>query len=85
VESGLAVPKTNDLDRLFILLSVQHPSLKSLRRGLLFPTEFAVETRYPGMNATKRQAASALRWAKRVRQAVRTILGIKPKRNVNPP
>jgi len=41
---------------------------------LEFLTRFAVETRYPGDDASKRQAEAALRWAERVRTAVRTIL-----------
>ena len=53
-----------------------HPQLQSLRRGQLFLTEFAVEARYPGLNTSKRQATSALRWAERVRQAVRSLLGL---------
>ena len=38
--------------------------------------EFAGEARYPGLNTSKRQATSALRWAERVRQAVRSLLGL---------
>jgi predicted nucleotidyltransferase len=38
----------------------------------------AVETRYPGDKASKRQAASALRWAGHVRAACRTVLGLRP-------
>ena len=38
-----------------------------LRRGLVFLTDFAVDTRYPGDRTTKRQAAAAQRWAERVR------------------
>ena len=37
--------------------------------GLRFLTDFAVDTRYPGDNATKWQAKAAVRWAKRVRTA----------------
>jgi len=43
---------------------------------MLFLSNFAVETRYPGDNATKRQAIAALRWAGRVRAEARVILGI---------
>jgi hypothetical protein len=45
-----------------------------------FLTQFAVETRYPGKNASKRQAEAALLWANRVRKAARAILGIPPRR-----
>jgi HEPN domain-containing protein len=73
-EVGLAAPRTHLLKDVLALLLPHHPSLASLRRGLTFLTRFAVETRYPGDNASKRQAASALRWAGKVRQACRNLL-----------
>src|SRR5262245_20383723 len=79
-ELGLAVPKIHFLDRLYTALKSYHSSLRSLRRGLLFLTFIAVETRYPGKNASKRQAAAALRWAERVRTASRGLLGIRDRR-----
>ncbi len=77
-ELGLAVPKTHDLDRLSMILLPHHPSLRRLRRGLIFLTDFAVDTRYPGNSARKRQAEAALRWAERVRQEARSLLGLPP-------
>lgn len=77
-ELGSAVPKTHNLDDVLSLLLPHHASLRSLRRGLIFLTDFAVGTRYPGENASKRQAASAFRWAGRVRDACRTLLGVRP-------
>jgi len=50
--------------------------LRSLRRGLKFLSRFAVGPRYPIFTATKREARAALRWAGRVRDAVRPILGV---------
>ncbi len=77
-ELGLAVPKTHDLDQLLLLLHSHHSTLRSLRRGLVFLTSFAVGVRYPGDNATKRQAVAALRWASKVRIDARKCLGIPP-------
>jgi len=77
-ELGLAVPRTHVLKDLLALLTPHYPSLAGFRRGLTFLTRFAVETRYPGDNANKRQAEAAFRWAGRVRQEVRTLLGIGP-------
>src|SRR6266851_7359653 len=71
-ELGLTVPRTHNLDEILNRLKPHYPALRSLRRGLIFLTEFAVETRYPGNNASKRQAEAALRWSDRVRQEVRT-------------
>jgi HEPN domain-containing protein/predicted nucleotidyltransferase len=79
-ELGLSVPRTHDPERLRILLVPHHPSLRSLRRGLMFLRRFSVDTRYPGDSASKREAAASLRWADRVRTAARTLLGIRPPR-----
>lgn len=61
-----------------------YPNLGSLRRGLLTLNDFAVDARYPGESLTKRNARSALRWAGRVREACRTLLGIRPRRKPAP-
>jgi hypothetical protein len=79
-ELGLSVPKTHYLDTLLAALAPHHPTLRPLRRGLLFLTLFAVDVRYPGRSASKRQAAAALRWADRVRTAARALLGIRDRR-----
>lgn len=79
-EMGLSVPKTHDLEGLLTALATHHPTLRPLRRGLLFLTDFAVDTRYPGKNASKRQAVAALRWASRVRTPARALLGIRNRR-----
>ena len=83
-EIGLTVPKTHNLDGLRIALQPHCASLRSFRRGLLFRTDFAVDSRYPGNWTTKRQAHAAHRWAALVRQECRTILGIKPPRKKKP-
>lgn len=77
-ELALPVPKTHTLVLLLAALVPQYPELKSFRRGLVFLTPFAVETRYPGEDATKRQALAALRWAAKVRRKARELLGIDP-------
>jgi HEPN domain-containing protein len=58
-EAGMPIPKTHYLDELLIAIASNHPTLRSLRRGLLFLSNFAVDFRYPGSNANKRQAAAA--------------------------
>ncbi len=79
-ERGMAVPRTHELVLLLIKLVPHYPTLRPLRRGLFFLTTFAVDTRYPGKNATKRQAVAALRWAQRVRKLARALLGIRDRR-----
>src|SRR6516165_8047493 len=66
-ELARPVPKTHDLEGLLGCLLPYHPTLRSLRRGMDFLTQFAVETRYPGENVTRRQAEAALRWQQRIR------------------
>jgi HEPN domain-containing protein len=75
-ELGIAIPRTHVLSDLLALLAPHHPALASLRRGLRFLTRFAVETRYPGDRATRREAQAALRWAGQVRAECRTLLGL---------
>jgi HEPN domain-containing protein len=75
-EAGLMVSKTHDLTKLLAILLPKHPSLGSLRRGLHFLSDFAVDTRYPGNSTTKRQALSAWRGANKVRAAARVLLGL---------
>lgn len=75
-EAGRTVPRTHDLEDLLTLLVPHHGALRSLHRGALFLTRFAVEPRYPEKHTTKRQAQAALRWAERVRASCRAVLGL---------
>lgn len=78
------VLKTHDLELLLNQLLPSYPSLRSLKRGLLFLTDFSVDARYPGNRATKRQATAALRWAFRARDKCSVLLGIRPRRARRP-
>jgi len=79
-ELGQTIPKSHDLEDLLALLLAHYAALSRCRRGLRFLTGFAVDPRYPLLRTTKRQAASALRWAAKVRNACRTLLGLRPPR-----
>jgi HEPN domain-containing protein len=81
-EAGLTVPKTHFLDKLLACLAPLHPTLRPLRRGLLFLTNFAVDFRYPGSDASRRQAVAALRWVARVRTQARSLLAIRERRRL---
>jgi HEPN domain-containing protein len=83
-ELGRTIPKTHDLDQLSDLLLTFHPLLRSVHRGLLYLTDFAVDIRYPGNSASRREATSALRWAGQVRVACRANLGLRPPRRRKP-
>jgi HEPN domain-containing protein len=80
-ELGQTIPKTHDLEDLLDLLLPYHRPLGRYRRGLRFLTGFAVDPRYPLLRTTKRQAASAMRWAGQVRDGCRLILGVRPPRS----
>jgi HEPN domain-containing protein len=80
-ELGLSIPRTHNLDDILNLLLPHHGALRALRRGLIYLTDFAVDPRYPGDNPSKRQAVAALRWAERVRDVCRSLLGIRPGRS----
>jgi HEPN domain-containing protein len=75
-ELGITIPKIHNLVKLLEHLRTQHPSLRPFKRGLSFLTPFAIATRYPGEDATRRQAQAALRWMERVRTEARRLLGI---------
>jgi HEPN domain-containing protein len=79
-ELRLAITRTHDLEFLRVQLLPHNPRLRSLRRGLELLTNYAVDVRYAGKRARKRQAIAALRWADRVRTLSRLILGIRPPR-----
>jgi HEPN domain-containing protein len=79
VELGITVPRTHNLEDLLGLLLPQHVSLGSLKRGLDFLSQVAVDTRYPGFHSRRSQADAARRWAGRVRAAIRKILGLRPR------
>ncbi len=84
-ELGLTIPRTHNLVDIMNQLLPYHDNLRSMRRGLDYLIRFAVGTRYPGDSASNRQAASALRWAGRVRDACRAILGLRPPRRRKAP
>jgi HEPN domain-containing protein len=79
-ELTLPIPKTHDLALLLRTLLPHHRGLRSVSRGMAFLNGFAVDVRYPGRDANKRQAEAAQRWAGRVRMAARKLLGIRSSR-----
>jgi HEPN domain-containing protein len=73
-ELGVPFRQTHELEELLDLAIPHDKKLGGLRRGLTFLTDFAVDYRYPGENATARQSKSALRWAERTRKVIRKRL-----------
>jgi HEPN domain-containing protein len=84
-ELGLSIPRTHILEDLLGLLRPHYPKLIPFRRGLVFLSRFAVDYRYPGYDARKRQATAALHWAGRIRKHIRLLLGIRSHRRKQRP
>ena len=78
-ERGTVIPKTHDLERLVDLLLPTDPPLRPLRPVGHRLTRYAVDFRYPGEWANRRQARSALTAAERIRAEVRRRLGLRPR------
>jgi hypothetical protein len=83
-EAGVAITRTHDLEKLHKDALPHYAELRGLRRGLLFLTDYAVDIRYPGRDATTRQMQAALRWAGRTRQSCRRLLGLRDRRQRTP-
>lgn len=75
-ELGLKIPRTHHLDDLLDLIVPDFSEIQKLRRGLIYLSAFAEGTRYPGQDASRRQAIAAMRWADRVRGCCREFLGL---------
>lgn len=73
-ENGLAVPKTHELADIIDLLLPSDPTLRRFRRRVDLLTQYAVDYRYPGMLARKRQMEAALRYAEEIRRECRDSL-----------
>ena len=69
--------KTHALEELLRLVSDQVPGLALMSDDLKLLSDYSVRYRYPGIDATPRQARSAVTAVKRVRQAV---LGALPRK-----
>ena len=75
-EAGLRIPKTHDLESLLTVLLSVEPLWAALRPQLQNLTDFAVDFRYPGNEANKQDAKTALRDCKSVRKEVRLAFGL---------
>jgi len=75
-EAGVLFPKTHNLEELLDLLLPVEPLWESLRPALAQLTDYAVEFRYPGENATEAQAKRAVDSCGVIRQVARRSLGL---------
>ena len=77
-DQGTAFAKTHNLEKLIDLISPDVTWL-ALRARVLPLSLYAVEVRYPGTNATKKQAQFALKICRELRAHARTLLGLSVK------
>jgi HEPN domain-containing protein len=75
-ETGRPVPKTHDLANVLDLLVPVDATLARLRRQAASLTRYAVDYRYPGEMANKRQMEAALRHADLLRLQSRGKLNL---------
>jgi len=73
------VPKTHKLESLIDQLLAYDGTLVLLRSSAARLTKYAVEYRYPGLNATRGRTQTALKTMERVRVEVRRCLGLRPR------
>lgn len=70
----LAFPKTHDLLDLMGLAKRREPTLELIRPMLEYLQPYAIDFRYPGESATRREAQQATRFVLRVRETIRRLL-----------
>jgi hypothetical protein len=70
------VPRTHDLADILDLFLPGDATLARLRRQAGSLTRYAVDYRYPGMMASKRQMGAALRHADQIRLECRSKLNL---------
>ena len=75
-EAGLPVPKTHDLEVLLLRLAPVEPLWTALVPAAQNLTDFAVDFRYPGDNATRAEARQAMKDCNAMRHEVRVSLGL---------
>jgi len=75
-EAGMRIPKTHDLEVLLDLLLPLEPLWSALRSSADYLTDYAVQFRYPGNEASAMNAKSALTKATAIRKEARASLGL---------
>ncbi|HZL13592.1 MAG TPA: HEPN domain-containing protein [Verrucomicrobiae bacterium] len=77
IEEDLDFPRTHDLLKLLQLLLAVEPLWKSYDSAVEKLTQYAVNFRYPGEDATLAEAKRALKHCRSLRAEVRRSLGLK--------
>lgn len=75
-EEGIAPPKVHDLEKLMDLLLPTQPFWSVLLPALDQLSDYAVNFRYPGHSADKKEAEEAVERCREVREVARRSLGL---------
>ena len=76
-EANLMSPKTHDLKKLLSLLLPVEPLWAAMLPALAALSQYAVEFRYPGSEATAQDMKNAIQHAKLARRETRLAFGLK--------
>ncbi len=77
-ELGVVFPRTHDLSTLLVLILPHDPLWQSFALACQTLNPYAVNIRYPGDDATKKEALVAQKFMKAIRREARISLGLKP-------
>jgi len=75
-EANIFFPKTHELTYLLELVRPVEPLWTAYAEAFRLLTDYEVEFRYPGQNATKEEAQEAIRLCKNICATVRQSLGL---------
>lgn len=75
-EAGIVSSKTHDLERLLNLVVKLEPRWAALQPSAKRLTDYAVDFRYPGNEATRQEAKTAIADARAMREIARLALGL---------
>ena len=77
-DANISFLKTHDLELLLNDLAPIEPNWISLRNEAIILTSFAVELRYPGMNAVKSDSKETVKNCRLIRKTVRQSFNLTP-------
>ena len=75
-EESIPIPKTHDLGKLLDLLLPVYPLWAGLRLALDTLSAYAVDFRYPGDSASRKEAQDAVKLCRSVRETARLSFGL---------
>jgi HEPN domain-containing protein len=75
-EAGISSRKTHNLEELLNEILSTEPTWKVFQSEAAYLSTFAVDYRYPGVQATRVMARDAIKSCRKLRQAVRASLGL---------